>query len=108
MDFKLLCPKCGKEPSRGNLFFLLPRSTRHMYIPFFMCSDCQIIHADKGKLKQYIRRWKKLDFIKRYLPSNKVLYTMALEKVENTIDYYVAKIGFNRGRFVRKPTGPTK
>jgi hypothetical protein len=103
MDYQLLCPDCKKEPSQGNLLFIPPRSFRRMDVPYFMCSDCRIIYVDKEKIKQYVRWWKKLAFIKRHLPSNKVLYKMALEQAEDTVDYYVARVGYHRARFIRKP-----
>src|SRR3989338_6835212 len=102
MDFKLLCPKCKKEPSQGNLLFILPWSARCMNAPYFTCSGCRVICVDKEKLRQYVRWWKELDFERRCLPSNKIIYKMALGKIENNIDYYVARIGYKRGRFIRK------
>ena len=102
MDYGLLCQKCGKEPSQGTLLFIPSWSIRRMDIPYFMCGSCRIICADKASIRKYVCWWKKLAFTKRHLPSNKVLYKMALERAENIVDYYVANIGYHRARFLRK------
>ena len=103
MDYQLLCPECKKEPSQGNLLFIPPRSFRRMDVPYFMCSSCRTICADKASIKKYVRWWKSCALTKLHLPSLKNLYKMALEQAENTVDYYVARVGYHRARFIRKP-----
>lgn len=102
MEYGLLCPKCKKEPSQGNLLFIPPWSMRRMDVPYFMCSPCRTICADKNSIKIYVRWWKGLGLVKQRLPSNKILYKIALEKAENVVDYYAAHVGYRRARFIRK------
>lgn len=102
MDYKLLCPECKKEPSQGNLMFIPPFSFRRMDIPYFMCSPCRTICADKSAIMNYVRWWKSCGFVKQRLPSIKCLYKMAIERAESNVDYYVANIGYRRARFLRK------
>ena len=66
-------------------------------LPYFACSECQLVYIDKNLLREIISTWRKTsgyEFI-----SQKELYQQMLAFLEEHTNYLCQNAGYKRVRF---------
>ena len=98
LDHKYYCPGCGQEKLQDSARLTRKYSTETLSLPYFTCTTCRLIYADRQLVREIISelRNRKFDYQKI---SFRVLYREMIEELERTVGMYCRVASYKRAKF---------